>query len=398
MSVPVLNDVSLFGVEAEGTEGTYTAPSAATSYFQPNEDGFEFNPQRELLERTVMNASIGSSTPKVGMKGVSGSASCEMRAAGTEGGDVDYGLLLKAAFGATRAIATNTTTKAAGNTATVLQIEDADISKFAVGDIVLMKQSGAHHVSPIIAKSTGAGTATITLLVAHPSGDHTDSVVVSKVTMYYTANESHPALSLSYYLGNTKRYAALGAKVSSMQLEGFETGKLANLVFGWEGLTYTLVDGVAPHTPTFDSGTPPVILSAKVYKDGTALQLNNFTLNLENTLSYLTDTASANGKVKSRVSERKITGTINPYMDDTTTTFFDNFDANTEFSIFVVAYIPSSTSGEITMGSVVGIYLPKCILTEYKPGNADGLLTEELSFQAVRGTAGDTEEAYLGLI
>lgn len=398
MAVPVLRDISVFGVEAEVTEGTYVAPSSVNSYFAPNEDGFEFTPQRELLDRPVMNSSIGASTPKVGMKGVVGSASCEFRASGTEGGDVDFGLLLKSAFGATRAIASTTTTKSSGNTGQVLAIEDADISKFAVGDIVCVKETGEHVVSPITAVVTTGGSATITLLRSKSSGNFSNSVVVSKVTMYYTANTGHPALSLSYYLGNTKRYAALGAKVATMQLDGFETGKLANLVFGWEGLTYTLADGTAPHTPAFDSGTPPVILNATVYRNGTALQLNNFTLNLENTLSYLTDTASPNGKVKSRVSERKVTGTMNPYMDDTTTTFFDNFDANTEFSIFVVAFIPSGTSGEITMGSIVGIYLPKCVLTEYKPGDADGLFTEELTFQAVRGAAGDTEEAYLGLI
>lgn len=398
MAQPVIRDVSLFGVEAEVTEGTYVAPSAATSYFQPDEDGFEFTPTRELLERSVMNASVGASTPKLGMKAAAGTAKVEMRASGTEGADVDFGLFLKGALGATRSIASTTTTKSSGNTATVLQIQDADISKFNAGDIIVTKGTGAHHVCVVTAVDSTGGAANLTVSPAHPSGDHADSVVISKSTMYYTANTGHPALSLSYYWGNVKRQAALGAKIKSFGIDGYTPGQLPKFLFGWEALTYTEIAGVAPHTPTFDTGTPPVILEATIYKDGTALLLNKFTLALENTLGYLTDVGSANGRVKSRVTERKITGTINPYMDDTDVSWFTAFNAGTEFSLFARAYIPSSTSGEITMGSVVGIWLPKCMLTTYKHGDADGLVTDDLAFQAVRGAAGSSEEMYVGLI
>ena len=163
-------------------------------------------------------------------------------------------------------------------------------------------------------------------------------------------------------------------------------------------MTYTEIDGAAPHTPTYDTGTPPVILSASIFKDGTEFHINTFGLSLENTIGYQTRTSSENGKVASRVVERKITGTLNPYMDDTTFDWFTLFNAGTEFSLFIRAYIPSSTTGEITMGSLVGIYLPKCTVTEYKKGDLEGLITDEVAFQAGRGAVGDTEEMYLGLV
>lgn len=398
MSTPVIRDTSTFGIEAESTEGTYVAPSAATSYLQPEEDGFEFTPARELLERNVINQSVGASTPKLGMKSVSGSLTTEFRASGTEGADVDFGLLLKAALGATRAIAANKTTKSSGNTGSVLGIEDADISSFNVGDIVIVKETGEHHPCVITAKTTGTGSATITVSPAKASGSFSNSVVLSKSTMYYTANSGHPALSLSYYWGNQIRQAALGAKVKSMAIESFQTGQLARLAFAWEGLTYTEVDGAAPHTPTYDSGTPPVILSASLFKDGTEYHINTFGLSLENTLGYQTRTSSPNGRVASRVVERKITGSLNPYMDDTSTDWFTLFNAGTEFSLFIRAYNPAATDGEITMGSLIGIYLPKCIVTEYKKGDLEGLVTDEVAFQAVRGATGDTEEMYVGLV
>ncbi len=399
MATPVIRDTSVFGIEAESTEGTYAVPAAATSYFQPEEDGFEFTPSRDLLERNVINQSIGAATPKVGMKSVAGSLTTELRASGVEGGDVDFGLLLKGALGATRAISANKTTKSSGNTGSVLQIEDADISAFTVGDIILVKETGGHHVAFIASKTSGAGTATITISPAKPTGVFSNSVVISKSTMYLTANTGHPALSLSYYWGNQIRQAALGAKIKSMGIENFTTGQLARLAFAWEGLTYTEIDGAAPHTPTYDVGTPPVILSASIFKDGTEFNINTFGLSLENTIAYQTQTSSPNGKVASRVVERKITGTVNPYMDDATTAFFTLFDANTEFSLFIRAYNPSATAGEIAMGSVFGIYLPKCIVTEYKKGDLEGLITDEVGFQAVRGSSGDlNEEMYVGLI
>lgn len=398
MTTPIIRDTSLFGLETESTEGTYVAPSAATSYFQPLEDAFELTPARELLDRTVVNSSIGPSTPKMGMKTVSGTVGVEFRASGTEGADVDFGLFLKGALGATRSISTTTTTKSSGNTGSALQIEDADISKFAVGDIIVVKESGGHHPCVVTAKDSSSGTANITISPSKASGSFSNSVVISKSTMYYTAATGHPALSVSYYWANQIRQAAIGAKVTSMSLENFTTGQLPSLSFGFEGLTYSEADGAAPHTPTYDTGTPPVVLSACIYKNGTSFAVNQFSLSLENTLGFQTSTCSANGRIGSRVVERVISGSLNPYADDTTMAWYDLFDAGTEFSLFIKAFNPSSTAGELTMGSCIGIYLPKCIVTEYKKGDQEGLVTDEVSFQAVRGAAGDTEEMYLGLI
>jgi len=398
MATGLTKNTSVIGLEVESTAGTYIAPQAATSYVQPMADGFEMAPSREKIDRGILTNSIGKATPRLGMRSVSASLPCELRASGTEGADVDFGPLLKGALGATRAIATTTTTKASGNTATLLQIEDADISKFNVGDVILVKQTGAHHVCFITAKATGAGVATVTVSPAHPSGDHTDSVVISKSTMYYTASTGHPSLSLSYYWANEITQKAIGCKVTSMSIDNFATGQVAALNFGLEGLSYDEVNGAAPHTASYDSGIPPIILGAYVYKDGALIEINQFGLSLSNELGFITSTGNASGKSASRITGREITGTINPYKDDTSVAFFDAFDDATEFSMFVIAANPSTTAGEYVMGSVVGIYLPKCLATECKVGEQEGILTDEISFQAVRGSDGATEEMYLGLI
>jgi hypothetical protein len=398
MATGITKNTTIIGVEEESTEGTYVAPQATTSYIQPLEDGFDLTPAREKIDRGILTNSIGRATPRLGIRTVTAALPVEFRASGVEGGDVDFAALLKCALGARRAIAANNTTKSSGNTGSVLQIEDADIADYAVGDIILIKEAGGHHICAVASRTTGTGTASITVTPTKASGSFSNSVVISKSTTYYTANSGHLPLSLSYYWANEVRQTAMGCKVASLSLDNFTTGQVASLNFGLEGLGYDETNGAAPHSPAYDSGIPPIILGACVHRDGTRIEINQFGLSLANTLAYLTSTCNENGRSGSRVVQREITGTLNPYKDDTSTTNHDAFDAGTEFSLFIKAYNPSSTPGEAVMGSAIGIYLPKCIAVETKVADQDGILTDEISFQAVRGTDGSTEEMYIGFI
>lgn len=393
MATGLIKGNSIIGVEVESTEGTYVAPSAVTSYIQPLEDGFEMSPAREQLDRNILDASPGKASPKMGMKSVSGSLPCEFRASGTEGAATDFDYLVKSALGSVRSVTSNVTSTT-GHTSTVINMAAPDAALFSVGDVVIVKASGAHELRPISA----VGATSITFPFALTAGAPANGVVLSKVRTYYPASTGHPSLSLSYYWGNEIREAAIGAKVTNMALEGFQTGQLASLNFGFEGLTFTQIDGAAPHTPSYDSSTPPVILSACVWRAGVDTPVNAVSLSLSNTLGYVTSTCSANGKIASRVTQREITGSINPYKDDTSVTYFNDFVAGTEFSLFLYAYNPSSTTGEITMGSAVAIWLPQCVATEQKVGDQDGILTDEISFKATRGSVGTSNEMYMCFI
>jgi hypothetical protein len=395
MSIAVKKNTSL-GIEIEVTEGTYVAPSSSTKYVQTLADGFEISPSKELLERNVFTNSIGKTTPRVGQTQVSGTIPVEARANSSEGTAPEIDALVKAALGDKRTISTTTTTKASGNTASVLQIEDADISKFNVGDIVMTKGSGAYHVSPISAKSTGAGTATITLLIPHPDGDHDDSVVIAKSTTYIVADSGHPTLSISKYIEDAILEKVTGARVTSMSLENFATGQLPSFSFGFEGLDYDRSVTANPNTPSYDTSLPPIVLDGRVYMDTTSIDVNELTVELENALGFQTSIAEENGRAASRVTERTITGSFNPYKVDDSVANFTKYEANTEFSLFAYAKVPTSTAGEF--GQVVAVYMPKCIITELQEGDQDGLLQDNITFQAARGSAGTTSEIYIAFI
>jgi len=396
MATGTIKNTSIVAAQEEAVEGTYLVPQAATNYIQPL-PGFGITPGRETLVRETLNSSPGKVTPRQGIQTVTCSLPVEFRASGTEGADVDFSPLLESALGATRAVAANKTSKDASHSSTEIELTNGDAASFAVGDIVLVKEAGGFEIRPISATDEGTDTNSITFPFALTGGAPANEVVISKVTMFYTANTGHISVSVSEYLANTKRLGAAGCKVTSMSLDNFSTGQIASLNFALEGFSYTMADGVAPHTPSYDSGVPPTILNACLWQDGTLLEYNTFSLNVANTLGYISDACDSVGRTASRVSERVITGTFNPYMDDTSFTNFTNFDTTAEFSLFIQAYVPESTNG-ITLGSAIGIYLPQCVITEFKEAELDGVMVDEMSFQATRGSAGTSEEMYLGLI
>lgn len=385
-----------WGIASESTEGTYAAPGSSTAFVQTLAEGAEINPSKELLERNVFNNSIGKTSPRVGMFQVTGSMPVEAKAAALAGGAPEYDLLLKSALGNRRQITTTTTTKASGNTATVLQIEDADISKFTVGDIIMTKAAGAFHVSPIISIVTTLGSASLSLLVGHPSGDHPDSVVIEKASTYICSDSAHPPLSISKYIEDAVLEAGLGCRVNSMALEGFSTGQLPSFNFGFEGLNFTRSLTSIPYTPSYSAALPPIILSAGAYLDGAAIEINELGFTLENTLAFKTSIAASNGRIKGRATERAISGSFNPYKQDDSIANYTKFLNNTHFSLFAYAMVPTGVAGEF--GQVVACYLPKCIITELGETDQDGLLQEAITFTAARGSDGATDEVFLGFI
>jgi hypothetical protein len=395
MSIVVRNTTSV-AIEEEVSEGTYVTPAGATSFCQVLASGFEMKPSKELLERNVFAGTIGKVTPRTGTRSVSGTVPTECRAFSTEGSAPEFNSLIKSALGTRRQNTTTVTTKSSGNTASVLQIEDTDISKFNIGDIILVKQSGAYHVSPITAKTTGTGTATITMLVPHPSGDCTDSVTIGKFTTYLGAESGHPTLSISQYKDSLIRDYAVGCRVNKMTLADFATGKTPTLNFGFDGLDFNRSETAPSYSPSYDTALPPLVLDAKAYMNATALTINELSISLENTVSFATAISAANGKISSRVTERKVSGTINPYQENDNTDNYDKFLAGTEFSLFAYAKNDTSTSGQFQ--NIVAFYLPKCTITEMADSDADGLVQDSLSFIASRGTAGTTNELYVCFI
>lgn len=390
-----VKDNTVFGVEIEDTENTYKAPQADTSYVQTLADGAEMTPAKELLDRDIFNGSIGKTTPRTGIRTVTGSMPVEMRASSTEGNAPEYDALLRSCLGSRRQVTTTSAddTDAGGpHTTSRIYLLDADASKYAVGDIVTVSVTGDYHTSPVSAVSNTPGDVYVDLLVA-AANPFTDGDAIQALTTYVTANSGHPTLSISKYLEASVLEQATGCRVNSMALENFTTGQLASFNFGFEGMDFDRSVTAQPHTPSYSDAEPPIILEACVYQDGALIDVNEVAWSMENTLGFATSTCSSNGRISGRVTERTLTGSFNPYKQDDSITQFTKFKNNTEFSLFGTAKIPSATAGEYSQ--VVSFYMPSCIVTELGESDQDGLLQEDVSFSAGRGADGTGEEMYL---
>lgn len=382
-------------ITIESVEGVYQAPASAADFVQVLADGFELTQSKDVIERNVFTGSIGKTSPRTGAFQSAGTAPVEMRANSVEGSAPESDKLLRSALGARRQISSTTTT-GTGNTGSELQIDDLDIGKFNIGDIILIKQAGAFHVSPIIAIDDSIGTANITLLVAKPTGSFSDGVVIAKSSVYTVADAGHPSLSISKYIEGAVLEACIGAKATGMSIENFSTGQIPTMSFGVEGLNFDRSLTPIPFTPAYDSGLPPIMLDGRVYQDGVALCINELTLSLENTLGFVTCINAENGRVSSRATDRTISGTFNPYKQDDDISNFTKYKNNTPFTLFAYGKINSTTPGEFS--GIVAVYMPNCLITELGEADQDGILQETISFSSDRGATGDIPELYMAFI
>lgn len=390
MGFTIKNNTKI-ALKKETTEGEYNAPSVGSDYVLILADGLEMTPARETLERSVLGLGLSKVVPRQGLKSVSGSLPVEMRASNVAGAEPEYGLMMESLLGKKRS-SVSVTTKT-GNTVDTLQIEDADIAKFKVGDVVMVKEAGAFHISPITTVTTGTGTATIVLDIP-ASASFSDAVVIEAFTTYYAGNDGHPAFSVSKYVEDAVCERAIGAKCVSMSLESFQTGQVASFNFGFEGLNFDRVlQAPQGGTPSYDSSLTPIILDACIYQDGQEIYVNEYTLSVENTLGFIQNTC--NGKQNSRVTARTVTGTMNPYKQNDSVAQFAKFNSSTPFSLFIRAYNPTAVVGE--KKEVVAFYLPHCVINEIGESDLDGVLQDSLSFSA---NAVDTNvsELYISFI
>lgn len=387
-----VKDNSSFAVEIEVTEGTYRAPQSDQSYVQVVKDGSEMTRNQELLQRNIFTGSVGKTQSRLGTKSVAGAMPVEFRAGETEGAAPEADKLYTSAMGGKKTRATITTKT--GNSATRLEIEDADISGFSKYDIVMVKEAGSFGMSWVFNVDTTASAAGIILgqgLGFTPS----DNVEISAVTQYSTANSGHPSLSISKYIEDAKLESASGCKVTSMSIENFTTGQIPSTNFGFEGLSFDSSLTANPFTPDYDSSLPPIALRACLSQQGINVNVNDFGVSLENTLGFVTATCSENGRISSRVTERSITGSFNPYKTDDDLVQFDNFKCNDPYTLFVYAFNPildASCNFTGEFDNVVAVLLTNCITTELGESDQDGLLVEEVTFEATRGPAGTDEE------
>ena len=345
-----------------------------------------------------MTGSIGAVAPRVGTKSGSGTVAVEL-CGGEEinSHTPEYDALMRSALGLRRTtpqVTIDSTDSGQSHTATRIYLADADANIYEVGGSITIRTPLQHHTSAITAVSHVAGDVYVDLLTP-ASVIPSDGEIISATTTYVTAESGHDSLSITKFINDARREYISGAKVNSMSLENFSTGQIASLNFGLDSIDYGCDITPNPFEPAYQECLPPIMLSACVFVDGENKEVNDFSFSVENTPSFRTATCSPTGRIGSSITQRAITGSLNPYKEDTDCGFYDKFNCNVQFSIYATAH---NTDCEGNLGeydSVVSFYIPKAIVTEIAESDQDGNLQEEISFTASRGSDGKTEEIYI---
>jgi hypothetical protein len=372
-------------IKVESTEGTYAPPSTGADYVQVLADGLEMSPSRETLERNVLGTGLGKITPRLGLKSVSGSIPVYMKAGSTAGAAPEYGPMMESVFGSKRSSALITS----GTSHTTSLIKVASTANLKVGDIVVVKEDGAFHTSPIVAVVANTSIELLVPMASAPA----NGVEIEAFTTYVMADTGHPALSISKYVEDAVLESAMGCKGTSMGLENFTTGQIATFNFGFEGLDFgRSLTAPAGGTPVYDASETPVVLKACIYQDGNEISVNEFSFSVENTLGYIQDTCD--GKTASRVTARTISGSINPYKLNNSVDQFNRFNTNAPFSLFVKSQNPTVVDGEYKES--VSFYFPHCVITELAEADNDGVLQDAISFSA-NTSDGSLGELYISV-
>jgi ribosomal protein S17 len=377
----------------EVTEGVYVAPTSSADAIEVLESGLDFKYSRDEIERNTLSDTVELEANRLGLKQVTGTIPVEYKANSTLGSAPVEDKLYKSLMGARRQITTTTTTKT-GNTSTVLQIQDADISKFNVGDIVRVNRAGLFECRPISVVTTTIGFATITFPFALDNGAPPDNVVIEKATTYYHT-DTKPTFSATNYLGGEIEERVLGTRVVSAALDSWETAKVGTWNFSVEGLDLTRQVGAPAFQTNFaGNALPPVLLEACIWVNGVKVDYVSFGMNLENTKTDIMSPCSSAGKIASRITEFSAKGQIKPYMSDVNVTRFDSFNDNDDFSIFGYAHNPTGVDGEFK--EIIAFWFPQVKITQMPTGDQDGTLTDDISFKAYRKNGNDT--VFLGFI
>lgn len=401
MTDALTRNTKLF-VVAEDSEGVYKAPSSEAEGVQVLNEGLELAPARELIERAARNGSIGKSSGLMGQRSVTGSVPVEFKAGESAGAAPEYSLLLKGALGSMRAQVSDLTASdedGGSHSSSRICLGNADKDKVKKGDVIHIVRGGADadHIAAVVAVSNADGSVHVDVSPALASGSFKDGDVIKGFTTYACANAGHPSLSLTKEVDGGVLEKAIGCKVTSMSLNNWAVGQIADWAFGVEGLSYDRALGSTSLNPSYDANTPPLILGACLLVDGAMKPVSEVALSVENTLAFKTATSSLSGRIASRVTARAVSGSFSPYKQNDDIAFFEKFDENTKFSLLLYAYNPVPGSGGKNFKEVVSIFLPDCRITELAEADKDGLLQEAISFQATRGADGAEDEIFISM-
>jgi hypothetical protein len=302
-------------------------------------------------------------------------------------------------------------------TITVTAVEQANGSyKYTIansaGTFQLLIATGANTAKNFLKLNLGFGVLDLTGAVSYAAASACwgNRVVVNRAMTsaptaadivypsvnYKPINEGHVHFTSGFYQSNSSidgyLEQVIGCLVSSLGIT-IETGAIAKINFDISGLkgdrTALTASSFVPDYEDVQGFTGFCVEAAV---DSTLVDANTFNLTVENEVTEKKSFKSCSGKIDSIVRSRKVSGTINPFSDGSTT-FYDAIAALTDYEFSLV--IGKKDADGFIVGKTVGIYLPQIMFSSDKTGDLDDNMTNDRAFTAHTGESGTKTEVIL---
>lgn len=157
--------------------------------------------------------------------------------------------------------------------------------------------------------------------------------------------------------------------------------------FTFQGVLDTITDEANP-APTFETQIPPVMLSANMSIGNYAAIAGSFTLDSGNTLSLRESMSSADGYLSTLITQRKLSGTLNPEMTTVAVKdWFGIWKASTNIPL-IIGNIGTGA------GNVIKFVIPKLRLKKVGDTDKNGIAVADLQFDLEETSVDDEVTLY----
>lgn len=222
---------------------------------------------------------------------------------------------------------------------------------------VEMKGSGTNDVPPelgVLLRACGFG----------------ETINVGASVVYSPVSTNHESLTMHYFEDGS-RYVLTGCRGTVSG--ALNTGEIGKLSFTLTGHIATPTDVALP-SPTYDTTVPAPVINAGFTVGGNSPAISAFAFDLGLTLATPPDMAKADGYGEILITDREITGSIDPeYGLVAVTDYINEWKSGTNEAIVLAI-----TGGGA--GNQYQIDLPTAYYKELSPGDRDGIRTMEISF------------------
>lgn len=372
----------------ESVEGVAETLSGSTDAVLVENPTISFNPQQ--TQTNEVTGSLDNRGPIPGGLQATASFDVYLKGSGTAGTAPEWGKLLRALGWAevitASALPGSAEAAAAGSTTTVTMgasfAATAQLYRGMPLNLGVNPAGGALSFISDYSPDGASKVATLTDLFSTPL-DGTTTLQIPANVLYMPASNNIPTLTLGLYFDGTL-YTMAGCRGNqNMTLVAAGPGRFT---FSFQGIFTGRTDAAVP-AATYDSPRPPIWTdpnndgSGRCLLDRSLAVVSQLTFDNGNTVAYPENPNASQGFDLATVSERSMTGTLDPQMELVATrNILDDLEAGTQ-NILHARY------GTVA-GNRVALTCPTVLFNNATPGNRQGILTEQIAFSAIGQDSG----------